>query len=66
MNTLVALPLEFWLTGEHFEPWSVTDSVAIEEMLSMFMSLDFFFEPFKDLVRNKYGEDFAHQVFAAR
>lgn len=31
----------------------------------MFLSLDFLFEPFKSMVGEKYGEDFARKVFGA-
>ena len=30
------------------------------------MASDYLLEPFKDLVKQKYGQDFAEEVFAAK
>ena len=35
-------------------------------MMNLFLAFDFMFEPFKDLVRNKYGEEFALEVYSAK
>lgn len=35
-------------------------------MLNLFLSLDFFFEPLKDIVREKYGDDMTEQIFAMK
>jgi hypothetical protein len=34
-------------------------------LINLFLSLDFLFEPFKSMVNDKYGEDFARKVFGA-
>ena len=35
-------------------------------MMNLFMAFDFMFEPFKELVRKKYGEDFALEVYSGK
>lgn len=35
-------------------------------MMNLFLAFDFMFEPFKDLVRKKYGEEFALEVYSAK
>lgn len=54
------LPLEFLLTGEKFEDWTIADTYSMEVMTNLFLSLDFMFEPFKDYVKNIYGVKFAN------
>jgi hypothetical protein len=34
--------------------------------MNLFMSLDFLFEPFKQMLKEKYGRQFAEEVFAAK
>lgn len=63
---MITLPIEFHILGENFEDWTLEDCVSIELMLNIFLSLDFYFEPLKDLVREKYGNDLAEEIFAAK
>lgn len=49
------LPIEFLLTGQTFEPWQPQDTFALAQLMNFFMTLDFMFEPFKNMVREKYG-----------
>ena len=34
--------------------------------MNLFMAMDFMFEPFKELVKEKYGEEFAKQVYSSK
>ena len=62
VKQMKVLPLEFWLTWQSFDEWKRSDSFRLTLMMNIFLALDFLFEPFKELVRHKYGRDFADEV----
>ncbi|KRX01494.1 hypothetical protein PPERSA_01397 [Pseudocohnilembus persalinus] len=66
VHSLPMLPIEFQILGESFEDWTLEDCISIELLLNLFLSLDFYYEPVKDVVREKYGNDLAEKIFASR
>lgn len=58
--------MEFFITGDKFEPWTPADCLSLLNLLSLCMNLDYLFEPVKDLVKNKYGREFAEKLFSSK
>ena len=52
---MTILPIEFLITGENFDTWTKVDSLAFKELMNMFMTLDYMFEPFRTILKEKYG-----------
>ncbi|KAL4453701.1 hypothetical protein ABPG74_009597 [Tetrahymena malaccensis] len=66
VNSLPALPLEFQIMFDDFEPYLPHHSYSLINLMSFFLTLDMVYEPFRQLLLEKYGEELALKLMGSR
>jgi len=55
-------PVEFQIMQVSFEPWTPSDSVAIQYLMTMFISSDWFFELMRERMTEIYDKEFVDEL----